>query len=59
MTYADTRRSRILCICNQFVIRRTHIKKGQLIFDRNNDEIEILSDINTHITLTEECNGDF
>lgn len=36
-----------------------YIKKGQLIFDRNNDEIEILSDINTHITLTEECNGDF
>lgn len=36
-----------------------YIKKGQLIFDRNNDEIEILSDINTHIILTEECNGDF
>lgn len=36
-----------------------YIKKGQLVLDRNNDEIEILSDINTHITLTEECNGDF
>lgn len=36
-----------------------YIKKGQLVLDRNNDEIEILSDINTHITLTKECNGDF
>ena len=36
-----------------------YIKKGQLVFDRNDDEIEILSDINTHITITEDCNEFF
>lgn len=36
-----------------------YIKKGQLVFDRNDDEIEILSDINTHVTVTEECNEFF
>lgn len=36
-----------------------YIRKGQLVFDRNDDEVEILSDINTHITITEECNEDF
>ena len=36
-----------------------YIKKGQLVFDRNDDEIEILSDINTHVTITEECNEFF
>lgn len=35
------------------------LTQGQLVLHRNNDEIEILSDINTHVTVTEECNEVF
>lgn len=35
------------------------IDKGQLVLHRNDDSIEILSDINTHVTITEECNEIF
>lgn len=35
------------------------IDRGQLVFHQNNDDIEILSDINTHISITEDCNEIF
>ena len=35
------------------------IDKGQLVLHRNDGSIEILSDINTHVTITEECNEIF
>lgn len=35
------------------------IDQGQFVLHRNDGSIEILSDINTHVTITEECNEIF